>query len=325
MIHSIYYHGDETPALDLKPAQLRAALQDPAGVLWVDADVPTADETQRILVDLFHFHPLTIEDCTGDPQRPKIEDFGTYMFLVTHAPVGQMSDRKVETTEFDVYMGTNYVVTYHQMPVQALEEHRTAVLRDVRLLARGADRLAADILEHVAGDYLTVLDDVDTELDALEDLIFGRPDDDTVNRLFQVRRQLSGLRRLVAPQREVLNRLAWDSFQPIRAENRIYFREAYDRLVRVTDLIENLRDLASGGLETYLSVTSNRLNLTMRWMAAVNTVLLPLTLIASFYGMNFTELPPFGHVPVSGAWIVLIGMVVIAGIMAAIFRKREWF
>lgn len=322
MIYSVYFHGEEQAATGLTPAQIKAARADPAGVLWVDLEAPSAQEADGILRAVFGFHHLTIEDCLGDEQRPKIDDFGEYVFLVTHGPMSRDEDEwLVDTTELDMYIGLNYVVTFHHRTMPVMKEHQTAIERDARMLARGADRLAADLLEHVAGDYLNLLDELDEALEDIEDEMFSRPREDTVNRLFLVRRQLATLRRLVSPQREMLNRLAWDSFSPIRPESRLYFREAYDRLVRVIDLTETLRDLASGALETYLSIVSNQLNQTMRWLAALSTIFLPLTLIASIYGMNFADLPPL-HRP-NGWMIVVAGMVLIALALMAVFRRRR--
>jgi magnesium transporter len=322
VIYSTYYHGEERAATDLTEAQIRAALADPAGVLWVDLEAPADEEARRLLGGVFHFHELTIQDCLGEEQRPKLEDFGSYVFLVLHSPMAHdQDDWLVDTAELDVYVGRNFVVTVHLQAMPVLTEHRRAVTRDARALALGADRMAANLLDHVAGAYLELLDDLDEALEVIEDEVFSQPRPDTIARLFQIRRQLVTLRRLVAPQREVLNRLAWDSFAPVRVENRLYFREGYDRLVRVIDLTESLRDLAGGVLETYLSIVSNQLNLTMRWLAALSTIFLPLTLIASIYGMNFADLPPFQR---PNGWMMVVGgMLLIAVSLMVVFRRRR--
>jgi magnesium transporter len=315
------------PDRDLSISQLRVARKDSAGVLWVDLREPTLEETETVLGDVFGFHPLTIEDCRTMSQRPKVEDFGEYLFLVMHAPpapipapeeLGQRG--ALQTIEFNLYLGRNFVVTYHSLPVAAVEQMRETVSREGRYLAHGADYVAAEVLQAVAGDYIVLLDAFDDQLEWLETEIFTRPQDATVRQLFLLRRRLAELRRTVSPQREVLNRLAWDTFEPVREETRLYFREAYDRLVRVADLTENLRDLASGALETYLSVVNNQLNVTMRWLAAVSTLFLPLTLIASIYGMNFADLPPF---QVPGGWRLVMGaMLAMAAGALVYFRRR---
>jgi len=322
MITSLYYHGDEAATTDLPVSRLRSALADPAGVLWVDLEaVPDADAI-AVLDGAFGFHPLTIDDCLGGPQRPKIDDFEAYVFVVTFAPVTDRTPGTPDADELNLYLGSNYVVTFHKAPVPVLTALRATIGRDVRPLARGADRLAAEILAQLASGYMDVLDVIDGELEALETEMFVRPRDATLARLFVLRRRLSNLRRVVSPQREVLNRLAWDTFKPVGDAHRIYFRDAYDHLVRVSDLTESLRDLAAGGLETYLSVVSNRLNATMRWLAAVSTIFMPLTLVSSIYGMNFEHLPPFES---PGGWQLVVGaMVLIAAGLAAYFRRRHW-
>jgi magnesium transporter len=323
VIHTAYDHGDDQPATDLTPAQLRGAVADPAGIVWVDIEAAPKDVALEVLDGVFHFHPLTIDDCLGDEQRPKIDDFDDYVFVITHAAT--RDDAGVpqrETSEFDLFLGPNYVVTFHSQPVPAATALHELAQRDIRVLNRGADRLAAEILAALAADFLTVLDGADDELEAIEAEVFDRPGRQTATRLFRVRHDLASLRRAVAPQRELLNRLSWDAFKPIRPETRVYFREAYDRIVRVLDQVENLRDLAAGALDTYLSVTSNRLNQTMRWLAAVSTIFLPLTLIASIYGMNFPDLPALRQ---PGAWAVVIGiMLLISGGLILYFRRQDW-
>jgi magnesium transporter len=174
----------------------------------------------------------------------------------------------------------------------------------------------------VAGDYLELLDTLDEALEHLEREVLERPSERTVAHLYRLRRELAHLRRMISPQREVLNRLSWDSFPVVREDSRPYFREVYDRLSRVLDQIDNLRDLAVGALETYLSIVNNRLNETMRWLAAVSTLFLPLTLVASIYGMNFPDLPPFG---IAGGWrLVVAGMVGLAVLIRVWFRRRGW-
>jgi magnesium transporter len=323
MIHTLYFHGDEVPAAGLTPAQVRAALSDAAGVQWVDLENPSAEDAASVLGEVFGFHPLTIEDCLNDEQRPKLDDFGDYVFVVARAQTREMLvTGRDDAIEVDLYLGRNYVVTVHEDPLPTIAALREAAGRDARLLARGADRLAALCLEHLADGIVDALDHVDAELEAIEDALFNRPDPTVVNRLFQVRHQLVTMRRVVGPQREVINRLAWDSFTPVRPESRLYFREVYDRVVLSMDLADSRRDLATSLLETYLSVVSNRLNETMRLLTALQMIFLPMTLIASIYGMNFLDMPPFG---VPGGWVFAwVAMVAVAATMALIFRWRRW-
>jgi magnesium transporter len=323
MIHTVYHHGDEHPATGLTPAQIRAARSDAAGMLWVDLESATAVEAQQVLGDAFGFHPLTIDDCLNDEQRPKLDDFGSYIFVVDRAQTRSMLEAgRDDAVEVDIYIGPNFVVTYHTEALAVLTMLREAAVRDQRLLARGADRFAALCMEQLADDLVAGLDYVDDELESIEDSLFVRPEPTVVSRLFRVRHQLVTMRRMVGPQREVMNRLAWDAFAPVRAENRLYFRDVYDRLVLSLDLIDSRRDLAAGALETYLSVVSNRLSETMRLLTALQMIFLPMTLIASIYGMNFNDLPPFGA---PHGWVFAIaGMIVVAVSMAIVFRWRRW-
>lgn len=323
MIHTLYYHGEEQPATGLTTAQLRAALSDAAGVLWVDLEGPGADEAEQVLADVFGFHPLTIDDCLNEEQRPKLDDFGNYVFVVSRAQTREMLEAgRDDAVEVDLYIGPNFFVTFHAEPLPAITALRDACARDVRVLTRGADRLAAQCLEALADAIVDGLDHIDARLEEIEDALFHRPEPVLVNHLFQVRHQLLTMRRVVVPQREVVNRLAWDQFRAIRPETRLYFREVYDRIVLSMDLADSRRDLAASLLETYLSVVSNQLNVTMRALTALQMIFLPMTLIASIYGMNFADMPLFG---LPGGWrYAWLAMVAVAVTSGLVFRWRRW-
>jgi len=190
-------------------------------------------------------------------------------------------------------------------------------------MANGADFLCHAILDELVDDYMPLLDKMDDEIEWLEDRVLEKPKPETLQRILNLKHATLSLRRFITPQREIMNRLSRDDFGMIAEKHQIYFRDIYDHLVRLQDLIESVRDVVSGTLDIYLSATSNRLNEVMKALTIVSTIFLPLSFIAGVYGMNFKFFPelnwPFGYLYV---WLIFIAMAV--G-MVVYFKKRGWF
>lgn len=323
MIHGFYFHGDEAVASGLSRRQIASALADPGGVLWVDLEAPDRAEAHDLLADVFGFHPLAVEDCLDDEQRPKVEDYGDYVFVVMRIPsVRSQPDEATVADEVDLFLGPNFVVSFHAAGSAALSALRSDAARDARVLSAGADRFAARLLDALSVQVVEGLDRLDDELDAFEGAVFARTDRGDMSRLFQLRHELAAMRRVLGPQRDALHRLSWDPMAPIRPESRLYFREAYDQLVQVLELVDARRDVAAAVLEMHLSAASNRLNETMRLIAAIQMVFLPLTLIASVYGMNFANLPPLRSP--DGWRVVLLAMAVVGVLQIVALRRLRW-
>ena len=326
MIRTIYFSSKDTsPQKDLAPAEIKTALQNHDGLVWIDLDHPSPAEVENILVGLFDFHPLAIEDCLSSGyQTPKIDDFVEYLFIVTHALTAEGRRSLDDTLELNLFLGKNYLVTCHQTthmpPVEAVWDR---IERDDRLIRNGSDFLCHGILDHLVDDYFPVIDHMDDEIELLEDQVLQKPDPHILARVLELKHDILFLRRLISPQREVMNRISRDEFPVVDAQSRIYFRDIYDHLVRIQDLSESLRDIISGVLDIYLNSTSLRLNEIMKALTIVSTIFLPLTFIAGLYGMNFVYMPEinwrYGYLFV---WIIFI--VVFAG-MIFYFRHRKWF
>jgi magnesium transporter len=237
-----------------------------------------------------------------------VDDWRDYIYCVAHGVVFDPATCNVTTRELDVFLGRNFLVTHHKVPVPAADRMWDASRRDARGLERGADYLLYHLLDMLVADYLPVMDQIDESIDSIEDEVFGNPSQATLNRIFALKRAVLRLRRILTPQREMINRLARDPYAVIDADERIYFRDIYDHLVRLVDLNETLRDLISGTLDTYLSVSSNRINEIVKVLTVLTAVFLPLTFLSGFFGMNFTRLP------FTETWFFLVA----AGIMVTL-------
>lgn len=275
--------------LNLTPADLPAALA-AGGLLWVDfhGEPPSVDEP--ILRGVFGFHPLAVDDALQESHVPKLDDWGAYLYLVLHSVVFDPSEGgQLDTQETDVFVGKNYVVTHHDQPVAALGRVWNLLLRDERHLTGGVEHLLYLIVDELVASFMPAIDAVEDTVDLLEDEVFDGARPSVVERIFRLKRSLLRIRRIVAPQREVLNKLARDDYPVIAAATKIYFRDVYDHLVRIYDITENLRDLVSGSLDTYLSVVNNRMNEVMKTLTLITTLFMPLSFVTGFFGMNFFQ------------------------------------
>ena len=326
MIRSIFINPQQEKMLNLSEREMRSALKEEKGLLWVDLENPTSEEVKLVLHDLLHFHPLAIEDAISQGyQTPKIDDFGSYLFIIMHAIQTEGEHQKIGTVEVSFFMGENYLVTMiHEEKLAAIETIWKRLERDERVLQNGSDFLTHAILDAIVDDYIPVLDGIDDELETLEDLVLARPQTRLLERLLDIKHSLIFLRRVIAPQREVMNRLSRDDYHLIDHQSRIYYRDVYDHLVRFQDLLESLRDVVGGAMDIYLNSTSLRLNEIMKALTVVSTIFLPLSFIAGVYGMNFvTQFPTY-----EWAFSILIFwgicLTITAG-MLIFFKRRGWF
>jgi magnesium transporter len=325
MIRSILIKPNGSRKIDLSVAEMRSALSQPDDLMWVSLEHPTDEEAMAVLQDLFQFHPLVIEDSLNTGyQTPKVDDFGSYIFIIAHALRSNGNLTDIETMELNFFLGSNYLVTIfldEQMP--PIDRIWLRLQRDERVTQNGSDFLCYSILDSLVDDYLPVLDQMDDEIEILEDQVLEQPKPESLARILEMKHALMYLRRILSPQRELMNRLARDSFPMIDQQSQFYFRDVYDHLVRFQDLVESLRDLISGTLDIYLNSTSLRLNNVMKALTVVSTIFLPLSFVAGVYGMNFEYMPElhwqYGYLFVWGIFLLIpIGMLLF-------FKNRGWF
>ena len=300
----------------------RARLQAKAGRAWVDLESPSAEEVQS-LGPIFGFHPLALEDCLNPQSHPKIEEYDDTVFIVSRAIIDLPDTIKVETTTLFVFLTADCIVTVHPRPLRAVSSTEERLSRYGRLLADGPDRILHQLLDHVVDEYFPALDELDEEVDQIQDLIFARESPAALERIFVAKQAVLALRRAVGPQREILIALANRHVHHVRPETQAYFRDIYDHTLRIVDTLEASRDELTTLLDAHLSQVSNRLNQVMKTLSVVAILALPLTIVTSFFGMNF-EAMPLIHSSF-GIWIAsgVMGALVVVGMVY--FRWKRWF
>ena len=259
---------------------------------WVDITGPD-DEEAALLRDLFHFHPLAIEDTRNQHQRPKVEEYPRHLFMILNP--GELCDCEVQFRELDVFAAEHLIVTVHPKDEPAVREAEQRVSRLFPDSANAAHVLYA-LLDTVVDGYFPMLDQLGDEIDELEDLVLEKPSHDTLERLFRLKRQLVLIRKVVAPQRDAMTLINRRDLPYLETEQLSYYlRDVQDHLLRITDMADTFRDLLSSGIDLYMSATSNRLNRVVNRLTVVTIVVGVLAVITGFYGMNFEHTwPPFG-------------------------------
>ena len=312
---------------NLSAADIQKMMAEQTGLVWLDLNGDELDVCRKVMEDIFHFHPLAVDDALVETHIPKIDDWGEYFYLALEGVHSeQLLDDINKSLELDVFMGAQYIVTYHPQTIRAIEVVWANCQRDPRLLQRGSNYLLYQIMDELANEYMLLIDRLDERVEDIEDQVMEEPDSDLLQSIFSIKRSLLNMRRIVAPQREVLNKLSRGDFELVNQKERMYYRDVYDHLVRVQDITENLRDLVSGALDTYLSVVNNRLNDIMKTLTIITTLFMPLSFLTGFFGMNFFE--PSGGMR---DWTALLPFIITLAIMVGLplgmflwMRKRAW-
>ena len=310
------------------PEKIKAALLGKKGLLWVDFSGEPNQTCEPILLDVFGFHPLAVDDALQETHTPKVDDWGDYLYIVLNALVYEelASDGALHLLELDVFLGKYFVVTHHDEPIEAIDQMWNACQRDPRHTENGPDHLLYRILDYMVAAYMPIVEKIDNEIDEIEDQVFSKPTTQTLEHIFSLKRSLLSMRRVITPQREVLNKLARDDYRIIDSQDRVFFRDVYDHLVRLQDLNESMRDMLGGTLDIYLSVVNNRLNDVMKTLTVITTLFMPISFVAGFFGMNFFE--PVAHLTVWTGVPVFIIMLIVTilapAIMITWMRRRMW-
>jgi magnesium transporter len=331
MLHAFILGPEGRVSTDASEPSLRLALRTPGTRFWLDMEKPSEQEI-ALLDEVFGFHPLAIEDTITYSQRPKIESYNHfgdackhgYFYMVFHGPDQETFREKLRTKEVDIFVSENYLVSIHEEPMRSIAEVRARAQADARLvLEPGIDLLLHNILDHMIDHYRPILDFLEVELDRLEEEALTANQGTILTEIAQRKRDLLHFRRIIGPQRDVLAQLTRGEVPFIRESTRIYMRDVLDHLNRTVETVELYRDLVTGARDIYLSSMSNHLNQIMKTLTIFSVVALPLTVITSFFGMNFEAIP--GLSSAVGFWSAVVVMLTCSTALLLFFRRQGWF
>jgi magnesium transporter len=289
---------------------------------WLDLTAPNKAKLAT-LGELFGFHPLALEDAEEWHQRPKLDNYGDYVVLVFYGASQPRPDDKAPLLEVHLFISGHYVITVHRGPLPMFDEEREQL--DGRVL-HSEQFLIYRILDTLTDSFFPVLSDIDDEIDDLESAVLANPTDQQLERLFALKRQLVVMRKVVTPQRDIFARSVDEvaDLPGLELDERDYFRDVYDHLIRISDLIDSYRDLLSGATDLYLSTVSNRQNDVMKQLTIIATIFLPLSFITGFFGENFGYLVRnigtfwwFWGLGVGSMTATVVGLVIF-------FRRKGW-
>lgn len=323
------YHA--TRRLLSRPQECLSYMENPS-VSWLDVRGLGSEEILRELGQVFHLHPLTLEDVVNVPQRPKVEPYADHILLITRMVMPKATGYGFETEQVSFILGAaGYLLT-----VQEEGEHDTfAVVRERIRTGKGmirnygADYLTYALLDTIVDGFFPVLEIYGERLEELEDEVVVNPTRATLAEIHQLKRDLLSLRRLIWPLRDAVNVLIRDAGDFFSAEVRVYLRDCYDHTVQVMDIVETYREVASGLMDVYLSAIGNKMNEIMKFLTVISTIFIPLTFIAGVYGMNFDpDKSPWNMPELAWYWgypFALGLMLVIAIALVIFFKRRGWF
>jgi len=307
---------------------LPGLLADESNLVWLDLRGENDDEIEavrEVLSNVFKFHKLTIEDCIETRNQPKIEGFPDYIFFIVHGvrPEETTSTNFV-TKELDGFLGKNYVVTFHRERFKSIKQVKEHVRTTTYSIARGPAYLLHQILDRLVDLYMPLVDDFDQSINRLEARVFQMKKTNTsiLSEIMDLRRAVARLKRISSRQLEVLYRMSHGEFPQIPTNILPFFRDVHDHLLRISDLAENYRDLIGGLFEIHFAVVGNKTNEVMKTLAVISVLILPLSLIAGIYGMNFENMPELHSR--NGYWITLGAMAAIGIALMLYFWRKGW-
>ncbi len=315
---------------DIEAFLMPTLLADTNLFLWVDLEKPTPEETRLVLEEIFHFHPLSVEDCVALSPSPKVEEytpkdedlFAPYLFMVIHAVDYSRKDGVFATSELNFFLGKHFLVTYHEVPLRSVQMTEERCLKSTVHIARAPDRVAHTLLDGIVENYKPALDELSFELAELEQKVVDNPSPKILNQIIKTKKEVLHLRQIIGPQREVLARFAGGEFKLIRPHLVPYYRDVYDGLFHISELAQSYTDSLTGLLHIYLSMSSNQTGEVVKLLTMITIITTPLMIVGTWYGMNFESMPEL-HWKLG--YELAVGLTVISTVLTYWwFKRKKW-
>ena len=303
--------------------------KDSSKVTWINIDGVHQTEIIEKIGKHFDLHPLVLEDIVNTAQRPKLDDFDSYLFVVLKMLYRKDSEKEAKSEQVSLIVGPEYVITFQEIEGDVFNPVRERIKSGKgSLRKRGSDYLAYALIDAIIDNYFIVLEKMGEEIEELEKELVSNPQPQTLHEINRLKGELLFLRKSIWPLREVINGLQRGESSLIKDTTVIFLRDVYDHTIQVIDTIETFRDLVSGMFDTYLSSVSNKMNEVMKVLTIIATIFIPLTFIAGIYGMNFNpEISPWNMPELNWdfGYLVAIGiMLIIALGMVIYFKRKKW-
>lgn len=297
--------------------------KDKPTITWINIDgIHQVDIIEKI-GEYFNLHLLVLEDVLNTNQRPKMEDFEDYIFVVLKMLYYDEKDNEVKSEQVSLILGSNFVISFQEQEGDVFNYVRERIRSGKgRIRKMEADYLVYSLLDAIVDNYFVILEKIGEKIEEIEEKLITNPTPQTLQTIHNLKREMISLRRSVWPLRELISGLERTESSLIKKTTNIYLRDVYDHTIQVIDTIESLRDMVSGMLDTYLSSISNRMNEVMKVLTIIATIFIPLTFIAGIYGMNFQYMPELGWR--GGYFGVLLVMLIVCVGMGIYFKKKKW-
>lgn len=326
MIRSFVFSQGKLINQDLSLDLLRVVLYDGDVQVWVDVEKSSPEENKSVLETAFDFHPLAIEDCVAVTERPKIDDYGDYLFMVIHA-VDYINSRHVfQTTELNAFVGRNYLVTFHDEPLRSVNVMVDRIQKKGLALPRSPDLLAYQILDILFDNYQPALDELSSELAALEHRVLVGETKAVLPEVVNLQTEVQRLRQIMAPQRDVIARMMRGEFpKVIRTHLTPYLRDLQDNLSRISDLSDTYRETLTSILQIHLNLQQMEVNRVIKVLTVLATLSMPILLVTSFYGMNIQHMPSTEGPSWHWAYLYIFSLnAVLIGALYWFMKRHRW-
>jgi magnesium transporter len=316
----LYNEKEQKMQHDIALSDIHSYLSHPQNLLWIDLYDIKTDELYAI-AKTFNFHPLAIEDCLHDSPRAKVDDYEEYKFFVFHAlRYNEESDNEITTLELNVFLGPNYVVTIHKRKLRWLGQMDAICSCSKKYMNRGADFLLYTLIDGITDEYFPILDRIGVRIDELEDEMYDEGVKEVTEEFLALKRTIILIRRVIIPQRRIFLTINGRWKFDIQEENIPFYTDLIDHIERIVDSTETYRDLVNGALETYYSIISAKSSEKLNVLTIISTIMLPLTFVTGFFGMNVPL--PYQHSPMATVVIFIILIILTYG-MWKYFKKNE--
>lgn len=327
MITSFFLREGKELETGIDLRETKELLRDEKNLLWLDFLDPGEEEFE-FLEKTFSLHPLVIEDCRLPQEAPKVDEFPDYVFMILHSVYfykdrEERGEEPLSIREIDVILGKNYILTIHKEKIWNINTVMEQLKKNPRILSRGCDFLLYSILDDIMDNYFYILNLIEDRIDDLEATISTAKSEEFLNKVFSYKRYILSLRKVMAPQRELISRFCRRDYPFVHPQMAVYYRDIHDHLTRIHSMIETFRELLTSVMEAHLSLLTHKMNDVIKVLTIIATIFMPMTFLTGVYGMNYLFMPELKwRLGYLFAW----GIILLTGFSLLFYcRKKKWF